>query len=54
MLDHAEGAGSERAKRYVSSAIVASFDLDETFGKLVAVVVTWLTHLYVIHWRLVN
>ena len=27
--------------------IVASFDVDETFGKLVAVVVTWLTHLYI-------
>ena len=45
MLSHAEEAGGERAKRYVSSAIVASFDADETFGKLVAVTVTWLTHL---------
>jgi len=32
MLDHAE-----RAKRYVSSAMVASFGADKTFDKLVAV-----------------
>jgi len=45
MLSHARQAGGERAERYVSSAIVASFDADKTFGKLVAVAITWLTHL---------
>jgi hypothetical protein len=51
MLHHAERAGGERAKRYVSSAIVASFDADKSFDKLVAVAVTWLTHLlYICMW----
>jgi len=45
MLDYAELAGGDRAIRYVSSAIIASCDADKTFDKLIAVAVTWLTHL---------
>ena len=45
MLDYAELAGGHRAKRYVSLAIVASYDADKTFDKLIAVAITWLTHL---------
>jgi len=51
MLHHAERAGGERSKRYMSSAIVASYDADESYDKLVAVAVTWLTHLlYICMW----
>jgi hypothetical protein len=57
MLHHAERAGGERAKRYVLSAIVASSDADKSFDKLVAVAVTWLTHLLyicMVHWLSFN
>jgi len=51
MLHHSERAGGEHSKRYMSSAIVASYDADESYDKLVAVAVTWLTHLlYICMW----
>ena len=47
MLIHADEAGGEKSKRYVASTIVACVDHNEVtdFEKLVAVAVTWLTHL---------